>query len=558
MALQSDSGRSPVVIATQFGPIEGVDDAAKFGTLYWLGVPFAKPPIGALRWRAPVDPDPWTSPRPTKAFANAAVQIGMTIGPGANNTYDTTIATTLNQAVGSEDCLYLNIWRPATREPNLPVIVFIHGGYDVAGYTADPMYNGTNLAKVANAVVVTVNYRLGVFGWFSLPQLKTGNVLDDSGNFGTLDNTKALQWVNRNIREFGGDADNVTVMGQSKGATNTLVLLVAEQTRSAGLFHRVAAISGNMSLANNLPARAIPWLPPADYYVTQGKALLNNLLIADGTAKDEATASAFVATRTSAWIAEYLRAKSPSTILTTLLTKLTPVGLGWSCPIPDGAVLPTDPIAAIAAGNYAKVPVLAGTTRDEAKLFTPFLAMSPALGGVPGFKVSDAERFMMMYNFNPNGATTLTAASIINPQYLPVDAPQTGYNAKTALLTKLLLIAGRDNVLNTLKTQQPNVWHYEFDWAQEPPPWNDVYGAAHLFDLLFLFGNFGPSQFSNVISSNANKSGRLALSDAMMASIAAFARTGDPNNASLGVTWPVWPKTLVFDASLADKVISVK
>jgi len=237
MAVQMDSGRSPVVRATQYGPIEGVDDTARSGTFYWFGVPFARPPVGALRWKAPVDPDPWTSTLPTKVFANACVQIGMTIGPGANNTYDTTIATTMNQAVGSEDCLYLNVWRPATGEANLPVIVFIHGGYFLAGYTADPVYNGANLAKAANAVVVTVNYRLGVFGWFSLPQLKTGNTFDDSGNFGTLDSIKALQWVNRNIREFGGDAGNVTVMGQSAGAGSTWTLLVAGPTRSAGLFH---------------------------------------------------------------------------------------------------------------------------------------------------------------------------------------------------------------------------------------------------------------------------------------------------------------------------------
>jgi len=103
MAGLMDSGRSPVIRVTQCGPIEGVDDAAKSGTFYWLGVPFAKPPVGALRWRAPVDPDPWTSPLPTKAFANACVQNGSLLSPGANNTYDTSIATTLDQVVGSED-----------------------------------------------------------------------------------------------------------------------------------------------------------------------------------------------------------------------------------------------------------------------------------------------------------------------------------------------------------------------------------------------------------------------------------------------------------------------
>jgi para-nitrobenzyl esterase len=101
------------------------------------------------------------------------------------------------------------------------------------------------------------------------------------------------------------------------------------------------------------------------------------------------------------------------------------------------------------------------------------------------------------------------------------------------------------------------VWHYQFNWAQEPTPWNEVYGAAHAFDLPFLFGNFGPSVFSNAVNSAANKPGRLALSAAMMASLGAFARTGNPNNTALGVTWQSWPKKLVLDASLTQASISV-
>lgn len=104
-------------------------------------------------------------------------------------------------------CLYLNIWRPASGESNLPVIVFIHGGSDVSGYTADPVYDGAALAKAANAVVVTANYRLGIFGWLDLPQLKTGtSANDDSANFAILDNIKALQFINANIAGFGGNA----------------------------------------------------------------------------------------------------------------------------------------------------------------------------------------------------------------------------------------------------------------------------------------------------------------------------------------------------------------
>src|ERR1700674_2988909 len=196
----SNGTGSSVVKATQFGPIEGVDDSAASGTYYWLGVPFAAPPTGSLRWKAPVDATPWKTTLATKRFGNACVQYGRIYGPGSNNTYDTTIGTTLNTAVGSEDCLYLNIWRPASNSVKLPVIVFIYGGSNVSGYTADPVYNGANLARTANVVVVTINYRLGVFGWLNLAQLKSGaNVLDDSGNFGTLDNIKALQFTRNNI-----------------------------------------------------------------------------------------------------------------------------------------------------------------------------------------------------------------------------------------------------------------------------------------------------------------------------------------------------------------------
>src|SRR4030081_1337749 len=128
-ACGGDDDPPPTLRATNFGLVAGSDNSATSGTYAWKGIPFAKAPTGALRWKAPVDPDAWgVMTKATQAFGNACVQYGRIYGPGSNNTYDPTIATTLNQAVGSEDCLYLNIWRPATGEANLPVIVFIHGG----------------------------------------------------------------------------------------------------------------------------------------------------------------------------------------------------------------------------------------------------------------------------------------------------------------------------------------------------------------------------------------------------------------------------------------------
>jgi para-nitrobenzyl esterase len=554
------SARSSVERQTRFGAVIGVDDSAATGTYAWKGVPFAKPPRGELRWKAPADPDPWKQSKATQQFASACAQYGRIYGPGANNRYDETIATTLNQAVGDEDCLYLNIWRPATHQGGLPVIVFVHGGSNVSGYTADPVYDGGALARAANVVVVTVNYRLGILGFLNLPQLKTGDPIEDSGNFALLDIIKALEFVRHDIAHFGGNPANVTLMGQSAGAIDVYALLTSPLTVKARpqLFHRVVPLSGGLSLASNLPPGSLPTLNPASVYLAQGNALLANLLIADGLATDAASAQAYVAMHGAAQVAAYLRSKSPAVLLQTLLTKLALLGLAGSGPIPDGTVLPVNPVGAIEAGDYLRVPVLAGNTRDEAKLFPTFLALSPALGGVSGRLVSDAMLFETQFDYDPNAAPTITIEQWIPAVYLPVTTPLTGFNARTDLLNQIFFIRSRDNILKALRAQQADVWYYRFDWDQEPAPWNDIYGAAHAFDLPFVFGNFGPSLFSNVANSHANEPGRLALSRAMMDSLGRFARNGDPNDGSLGVFWPAWPSTLLFDASDTVTAISVQ
>ena len=537
---------------TRHGPVVGIDDSATNGTHAWKGVPFAAPPVGAQRWAPPVDPVPWKEPRLTQQFGNACVQYGRIYGPGTNNRYDATIGATLNQAVGSEDCLYLNIWRPADRRGNLPVIVFVHGGSNVSGYTADPVYDGAALAKAADALVVSVNYRLGIFGFFQLGQLD-----QSTGNFALLDIVKALRFVQKDIAKFGGNPTNVTLMGQSAGAINVYALLTTPETVNARpqLFHRAVPLSGGISLATNLPPGTLPTLNPLPVYAAQGNALLTQQVIADGLAADAAGAAAWIASQTSGQIATYLRSKPPSALLFTLLTKLAAAGLAGSGPIPDGGYLPLDPIGAMRAGRYLHVPVLAGNTRDEGKLFPTFLAL---LGTGSGRLVTDKQLFDIQFGYDPNAAPQITIDQWIPAQYLPVTAPMTGFNARTELLDEIFLGVAARNALDTLRSQQSEVWYYRFDWDEEPAPFNDIYGAAHVFDLPFLFGNFGPSLFSNVVNSTANAPGRVALSNAMMASLGAFARTGDPNSpAALGVTWPQWPSTLLFDATPTDKAISV-
>jgi para-nitrobenzyl esterase len=580
----------PEVRKTVYGAVVGVNDK-DVGTYKWLGIPFAKPPVGALRWKPPVEPVAWKKPHSAKKFGNACIQNGRIYGPGLNNRYDDTIAETLNKPVGSEDCLTLNIWRPATTETNLPVIMFVYGGSNISGYSADPAYDGANLAKRANAVVVTMNYRVGIMGFINVAQFKTGDdPLNDSGNFAILDILQSLKFVNKNIENFGGDKGNVTLMGQSAGAIN--VWAVVASKLSEGLIHKAVPMSGGISMASNLPKGKIPLLMPPAFYGFQGNALLQTLLIDDGKAKDTDSAKAYIETMSKVQIAEYLRSKDAKVILTTVLTKLAPKGMGISGPMPDGTVLPPDPISAFAEGKYKKIPILVSNTSEEGKLFAPFLALSPAFGGKPGFIIDDAARFRLMAKFDgdapfrprpnyalgmagppfdgvpydelvkimrlPDSKSSLIIDDIVNPVYLPANVPTTGWSARTKVLGDAFLAGSAANAMDSLIKQQPNVWYYEFKWAQEPAPWNEIYGAAHLFDIPFVFGNFGPSVFSKAMFNKANKQGREELSDAMMESVRAFARNGDPNNAALGVKWEPWPKKLIFDATLSAKRISVE
>ena len=537
-ACGGSGGTLPEVRDTRYGVVRGTDDSATSGTYAWKGVPYAKPPVGALRWQPPAEPAAWTGERSATQFGSACLQMGRIYGPGANNRFDDTIGQTLNTPLGNEDCLTLNIWRPSTEQDNLPVLVFVHGGSAISGYTADPVYDGAALAKAANAIVVTTNYRLDVLGYLQQPALHSGSE-PYTGNYALLDIVQALRFVQGNIARFGGNAGNVTLMGQSAGAINALALLTAPQAR--GLFHKIVPISGGISLAANLPAGSIPTLNPASRYATQAGLLLAHLAVADGLAPALPEAQSLVAGWTPAQVGSYLRGKDARVILQTVLQK----GLTSSGPIPDGVVVPVDPITEIAAGRYQKVPVLSGYTAEEGKLFAPFLVL---LGGKPGMKIGDAERFAMMQRFNPDAPATLTAADILDASYLPVTTPGTGYNARTQMLGDVFIGASRDNLLNALRSQQGNVWNYQFKWAQQPAPWNDVYGAAHAFDLPFVFGNFGPSVFARATNSKANQPGRLVLSRAMMESVRAFVHTGDPNNATLGQTWQPWPRKWVFDA----------
>jgi para-nitrobenzyl esterase len=552
-----DSTDRSLVRSTEFGQVEGVGNADD-KSVAWLGVPFARPPVGNLRWQPPQPPEAWSGVKAAKEFANACTQIGGMFGPPPKGKDYAAIAETFYKTVGSEDCLYLNIWRPQTDDgTKLPVIVFIHGGSNVVGASYDPIYLGGNLANNANAIVVTFGYRLGVMGWFAHPALNTGDPVRDSGNYALLDMIQSLKFVKNNIANFGGDPNNVTIMGQSAGAVNVHGLIVSPL--ASGLFHKAIPLSGGASAGSTVAA------------VAKANAFINALLIKDGLAKDKASADAYRTAQDNAWLKNYLMSKSNTDLYD---IQVDPNGGKWGtgsrsfepgstsatlwatvAPIADGTVVPGDLATAIAGGKFNKVPQLIGNTAEEGKLFSA------------AFKVDDYTRIRWMNGTYLGTVGTiklddLVDSAIVNPltvenynTYTYNNSNQVAPAPSLTTATFLGLSAGT----STAYYPQVPLYAYDFKWNKQPSPWNEVYGAWHTGDLPFIFGNFGLN-LDSFGWTKANEPGRLALSNIMQKSIGAFMRTGNPNNAALGVNWAQWtpsaPRKMALDASLTQATIA--
>jgi len=228
MSLRVATAPSPVVDAPA-----GIVRGEAIGTLHvFKGIPYALPPTGALRWKPPMPVPRWKEPRDATRFGAACVQPK----PRAESIYAWDLPAT------DEDCLSLNIWTPANAR-SAPVFVWIHGGALTSGAGSEPMYDGTRLAE-HGVVVVTINYRLGVLGYFAHPALSAESPLHISGNYGLLDQIEALRWMKRNIGSFGGDVSNVTIAGESAGALSVMYLMAAPGAR--GLFSKAIAQSAYM------------------------------------------------------------------------------------------------------------------------------------------------------------------------------------------------------------------------------------------------------------------------------------------------------------------------
>ncbi|HYL75169.1 MAG TPA: carboxylesterase family protein [Bryobacteraceae bacterium] len=290
------------------------------GVRVYKAIPYAAPPVGARRWKAPQSPASWTGVRDAKEFSPVCVQT-----PYPQNSL---YYSPLGQV--SEDCLYLNVWTAAaTAKERRPVMVWIHGGGYTRGMGSTATYNGENLAK-KGVVVVTINYRLGIFGFLAHPELTKESDVHSSGNYGLLDMVAALQWVQKNIAAFGGDPKRVTIFGESAGSSAVNFLMASPLAK--GLFHRVIGESGaNFGRHTTL-------------------------------AEMEKT-GARLGTLTE------LRAKSADD-----LQKIE----GSFRPVVDGWFLPEDVDAAFAHGKQSDVPLIAGYNHDETRVLAPYPANSTA------------------------------------------------------------------------------------------------------------------------------------------------------------------------------------
>jgi len=309
-------------VTTTSGVVRGARDGA---TWTYKGVPFAAPPVGDRRLRAPEPAACVRGERDATAFGPTCPQLA----DGA--------------VVGEEDCLQLNLWTPAVAAAPRPVMVWIHGGGNSVGTASDPLYDGRRLAEAGDVIVVTTNYRLGQLGFLAHPALDGA-----SGNFGTLDLVRALGWVRDNIAAFGGDPGNVTIFGESAGARDVCTLLATPP--AAGLFHRALMESG-----------ACKFLPTRSAAETQGAMLV------------AATSCAGAAD-----VPACLRTLPVATLITTLPGNPSALGSSPYQPTIDGTVLPEQPSAAMAAGRHHAVPFVVGANADETGAAAPAVASEAA------------------------------------------------------------------------------------------------------------------------------------------------------------------------------------
>ena len=504
---------------TQQGILIGGDNGK---TLQWLGIPYGEIDSSEDRWKQSKKPKAWDGVREALQFGAFCTQKSSLIGTGKRKDW--------GKIVGSESCLNLNIWAPKSSfkeiesgTANYPVMLWIHGGSNVAGNSN--FYNPTELVFQHKVVVVSINYRLGPFGWFRHPSIlsESNNGEDRSGNYGNLDTIQALQWVQKNILNFGGDPKNVTIFGESAGGYNVAALL--SSPLAEGLFHRAIVQSGgikpgDISHSENYLSEPIPW---KNY---SSKELFNQLLILKKMAENSIQATEIQKGLTTEEITDLLRSASSNEIFDAYLKAKINTN-EMLRPFPDGHVLHQDGIIpSLKQGISSNVPVIFGTNRDENKLF---------LVGNPRF----VRKFLG----------------------LPRSRDRELYEAVSKHRSNTWKLLAVDQPARELvEFGQKNIFAYRFDWDEEPrrlgTDISHLLGASHAFEIPFVMGSFDKNIMTRYMIGSKNLQSVTQLSNAMMSYWAEFAYTGNPGRGRSGnlPLWSEWseasadsPKFIIFD-----------
>ncbi|MGA2591674.1 MAG: carboxylesterase/lipase family protein [Bryobacteraceae bacterium] len=493
------------VVKTTNGDVQGL---VKDGVQVLKGIRYGAPPVGSLRFMPPVKPKPWKGAADATEFGAPAIQMAPPLSTSPATDFGRQLATIYPTPaeikVQNEDCLFLNVWTPGlgggTRRP---VMLWIHGGGFAYGSGAWPIYDGANLAKKGDVVVVTVNHRLNVFGYLYLGQL--GNdAYAKSGNAGMLDLVAALEWVRDNIEAFGGDPGNVTIMGESGGGAKVSTLLAMPAAK--GLFHRAIIQSGP-------GLRGVP----KDAATRTAKGLLDELQI--GAADLKALQSLPAEDILSAAFAAAAKAGGG------------PMGgMMRLAPMVDGVVLPSDPFTPAAPAISANVPIMIGSNKDEMTLFT---AAEPWFPTLTDTQLMERAKQIA----GPKAEALVAALRKLHPDYSP-----------TYLLNQVMTATGMFGGSITLaerKAAQKAAPAYMYYLIWETPVANGLFKSPHTLDIPLMFDNVDKAR---VLVGPGPEPEALArqMSDAWLA----FARNGNPNAASI----PEWPPytaerraTMLFD-----------
>ena len=446
------------------------------GAHSWRAVPFAAPPEGDLRWRAPRPPAEWDGVREATIFAERCMQLSNRLNAGEG--------IKPGKILGSEDCLYLDIYAPADAVgKDLPVMVWVHGGANVWGRSSS--YDGSSLAKNEDVIIVMVQYRVGPFGFFAHELLRNDAQTPEgkAANFALLDLIASLQWVRDNIPAFGGDADNVTIFGESAGGANVAALLASPL--ATGLYERAIIQSGSFASAS---------LGDAETGHKNSSAKIVERIGATnaGELRQVAAEDLFDAYKDGAF-----------------------AFLDMPTMIADGVTIPDYPLrdAFTSLDSFTAVPVITGTNRDEMKFF---------YFGDPRF----VKRKFFLF---------------------PAPRDSVVYDRLNHYMARIWRIQSVDQPAAAMTAAgHDDVYAYRFDWDESGKlflsDFGELVGAGHAVEIPFIFNRFKffGERYDKTFFTQETQTSREALSRAMGAYWANFARTGDPGAAG-GPDWAPWP-----------------